>query len=166
MKHNQTYHIAIYGLGIAIVFISTMFIQIPIPLGYANLGNCFVFLFAMFLNEKAGFIIGGVGSALADLLSGWSMWAIPTFFLKGLMGYLVGIIGKKEVTSLHSPYLLLASLIGTLEGIIGLVVRLILCVTVSNLVFFLLYRKQPEYTDAMKIVERVIGMIKKKFRMA
>ena len=94
MKHNQTYHIAIYGLGIAIVFISTMFIQIPIPLGYANLGNCFVFLFAMFLDEKAGFIIGGVGSALADLLGGWSMWAIPTFLLKGLMGYLVGKIGK------------------------------------------------------------------------
>ena len=104
----------------------------------------------MFLNEKAGFIIGGVGSALADLLSGWSMWAIPTFFLKGLMGYLVGIIGKKEVTSLHSPYLLLASLIGTLEGIIG-----------YTLVGAIIYHSLP--TGLMQapglIVEGIVNMV-------
>ena len=75
---------------------------------------------------------------------------IPTFFLKGLMGYLVGIIGKKEVTSLHSPYLLLASLIGTLEGIIG-----------YTLVGAIIYHSLP--TGLMQapglIVEGIVNMV-------
>nr|WP_164125161.1 hypothetical protein [uncultured Sharpea sp.] len=62
----------------------------------------------------------------------------------------MGLIGKKEVTSLHSPYLLLASLIGTLEGIIG-----------YTLVGAIIYHSLP--TGLMQapglIVEGIVNMV-------
>ena len=42
------------------------------------------------LGAGAGAISGGLGSALADLLSGYPHWAIATFIIKGLEGLLFG----------------------------------------------------------------------------
>ncbi len=50
----------------------------------------------------------------------------------------------------------------SIDGIIGLFVRLIVCLVVSNILFFAGYRMLPEYHDAMKLVRRVTGMIKKR----
>ena len=36
--------ISINALAIALVCLSTMFLQFPIPLGYAHLGNCFILI--------------------------------------------------------------------------------------------------------------------------
>ncbi len=44
MKNHLTYKLTINALGIAMVAIATMFLQFPIPLGYAHLGNCFILL--------------------------------------------------------------------------------------------------------------------------
>lgn len=49
MKNNQIYRMVITALGMALVFIATMFIQIPNALdGYFNLGDGFILLFASF----------------------------------------------------------------------------------------------------------------------
>lgn len=50
----------------------------------------------------------------------------------------------------------------SIHGIIGLFVRLAVCLIVSNIIFFVGYRMLPEYQDAMKIMHRVTGMLKKK----
>ncbi len=47
-------------------------------------------------------------------------------------------------------------------GILGLVIRLLACLIVSNAIFFAGYRAFPEYNAAMKIMYRIIGMITKK----
>ena len=90
MKKNLTYKLAINALGIAMVAIATMFLQFPIPLGYAHLGNCFILLFAVFFGPETGLVAGGIGSALADLLTGYTVWVIPTLIIKSIMGYLIG----------------------------------------------------------------------------
>ena len=88
--------ITINALAIAIVCISTMFIQIPIPLGYMHLGNCCILLAAIFFGRTTGFIAGGIGSALADLLTGYPQWIIPTLIIKSIMGLVAAVISRDK----------------------------------------------------------------------
>lgn len=68
----------------AIVCLITRFIQIPIPLGYFNIGNCVILTFSFLMPAPYGILIGSIGSALADLLS-FPVWALPTLIIKALM---------------------------------------------------------------------------------
>lgn len=102
------------GIMAALVCIITMMIQIPIPLGYLNLGNAFILLTVLLIGKRAGFWAGGIGSAIADLLTGYVYWAIPTFFIKSLMAYIAGKIAynKDGICSLYSVRFLIAGVIG------------------------------------------------------
>ncbi|MBE7010827.1 MAG: ECF transporter S component [Ruminococcaceae bacterium] len=66
--------------------VATMVIKIPSPLhGYVNLGDCMVLLSGWFLPPAYGFTAAGIGSALADLFSGYVVYAPATFMIKGVM---------------------------------------------------------------------------------
>lgn len=83
---NKTKTIAISALLTAIVCIATMIIKIPSPLkGYVNLGDCVVLLSGWMLPLPYGFLAAGLGSALADVFSGYIIYAPATFIIKGLM---------------------------------------------------------------------------------
>lgn len=70
----------------ALVCVATMIIKIPSPLeGYINLGDCIVLLSAWVLSPGYGFLAAGLGSALADLFSGYGAYVPATFVIKGLM---------------------------------------------------------------------------------
>lgn len=84
------------ALAMAVVCVSTMAIQIPIPLGYMHLGNCFILLISVYSDRLTGTLAGGMGSALADLLSGYPQWILPTLIIKGLMGYVIARAAKKD----------------------------------------------------------------------
>ena len=92
MKDTKT--MVKYGMLIALTTVMTMVIQIPTPgtNGYLNLGDMVVFLAALMLGRKGGFIVGGVGSAMADVLLGYSHYAPITLIVKGLEGYIAGTI--------------------------------------------------------------------------
>lgn len=85
MKTN-TQKTVIAALLAALVCVATMLIKIPSPLkGYLNLGDCAVLLSAWLLSPIYGFSAAGIGSALADLFSGYVFYAPVTFLVKGLM---------------------------------------------------------------------------------
>lgn len=69
----------------AVITVATMIVRIPSPTGYVNLGDCFVLISGWLLGPLYGFLIGGIGSGLADLLAGYPMYIAPTFIIKGLM---------------------------------------------------------------------------------
>ena len=70
----------------ALTCVATMVIKIPSPLnGYINLGDCIVLLSGWLLSPVYGFFAAGLGSALADLFSGYATYAPATFLIKGLM---------------------------------------------------------------------------------
>ena len=50
-----------------------------------NLGDCVVLVAGWMLSPAYGFLAAGLGSALADLLSGYAIYAPATFVIKGLM---------------------------------------------------------------------------------
>ena len=69
----------------ALVFIATFVPKIPIPLGYAHLGDAAIFLTVILCGRKIGIFSGVIGSAFADLLSGFPIWILPTIIIKATM---------------------------------------------------------------------------------
>ncbi len=83
---NTTRKIVLTALLTALVCVATMVVKIPSPLkGYINLGDCVVLLAGWILSPVYGFLAAGIGSALADIFSGYVVYAPATFLIKGLM---------------------------------------------------------------------------------
>lgn len=83
----KTKELCIHGLLIALVAVCTMVFQIPVSAtqGYVHLGDSMFLLVGVFFGARYGMVAGGIGSALADVLSGYSHWAPFTLIIKGLM---------------------------------------------------------------------------------
>ena len=77
-----TRQLTLTAMMTAFVFVATFVPKIPIPLGYAHLGDAAIFLAVMFGGRRVGIFGGVIGSALADLLSGFPIWILPTMFIK------------------------------------------------------------------------------------
>ena len=84
--------IVVYALMSAIVMVATYAIRIPMPAtdGYLNIGDGIILFTGIAFGPAAGFIAGGIGSALADLIAGYAHWILPTLLIKGLEGALAG----------------------------------------------------------------------------
>ncbi|MBU5675233.1 ECF transporter S component [Alkaliphilus sp. MSJ-5] len=98
LQSNKIQDLTILGLLIALVAVSTMLIKIPVVSteGYIHLGDSMIFLASIMFGKKKGAIAGGLGSAMADLLLGYTHWILPTLIIKGLMGYGIGAISDQE----------------------------------------------------------------------
>ena len=112
MKDMDTKTITRIAVLMALTTVMTMVIHIPTigTNGYLNLGgDMVVFLAAIMLGRKGGFLVGGLGSALADILLGYTHYAPITFIVKGLEGY---IAGKILETKLGERTPIIATVIG------------------------------------------------------
>ena len=79
----------------ALCCVATMIIKIPSPLkGYLNLGDCVVLLSGWLLSPGYAFLAAGVGSSLADIFSGYTVYAPATFIIKGVMAVIAYICYK------------------------------------------------------------------------
>jgi uncharacterized membrane protein len=89
-----TREIAISAVMAALVCVTTLLIQIPIPAtqGFFNVGDAMVMVAALTFGPIVGFFAGGIGSSLADLIGGWYVWVPFTLVIKGLEGFLAGSI--------------------------------------------------------------------------
>lgn len=113
-----SHKIALYGVLMALTVIMTMVIQIPLPAsaGYLNLGDMVIFLTALILGKKAAFLVGGMGSALADILLGWGFYAPITFVAKGIEGFVAGWLLE---TTWGRKYPIIPTLIGGVVMALG-----------------------------------------------
>ncbi len=94
---TRTQKIVMTSLIAAICCVATMIIKIPSPLnGYINLGDCVVLLSGWLLPPVYGFLGAGIGSALADIFSGYIIYAPATLVIKGLMA-IVAFYGFKLI---------------------------------------------------------------------
>ena len=76
----------------------TLIIRIPTPAtgGYINLGDMGVIFAGLFLRRFSGALAGAIGSAVADIIGGFFIFAPITFIAKGLEGYIAGTLGLKN----------------------------------------------------------------------
>lgn len=96
-KGIQTKDIVLCGILMALTTVMTMIVQIPVigAHGYVNMGDTVVLFTALYLGKKQGALVGGLGSALADLISGYGVYAPVTLIAKGLEGFICGLIAEK-----------------------------------------------------------------------
>ena len=84
--NSKTKKLVLAALMAALTCVATMIIKIPSPLkGYINLGDCIVLVSGWMLSPAYGFLAAGIGSALADVISGYMTYVPATFIIKGLM---------------------------------------------------------------------------------
>lgn len=88
---------ALLGLFGALVIVATAVMRFPVPTFnlYFNLGEAVIYLTALLFGGPSGAIVGGVGSALADVLGGYPVWAPITLIIKGIEGYVVGKMAER-----------------------------------------------------------------------
>ncbi len=93
----KTRKIVFAALFASLVCVATMIIKIPSPLsGYINLGDSAVILSGLALGPY-GILAAAVGSCLADVFSGYLVYAPITFVIKGVMAFVVYKFSKKAV---------------------------------------------------------------------
>ncbi len=89
---------------IAVVALITFFVRIPLPSrGYLNIGDVAVVFAGLVLSslvQKRGFwwgaAAGGLGSALADVIGGYLIFAPVTLVAKGLEGGCAALAGRRQ----------------------------------------------------------------------
>ena len=94
MKSNKVSvrFLCVTAMLTALICIMTAIPRIPIPLGYAHLGDAFILIAVLFVGKREGIWAAGIGSALADLLSGFPIWTVPTLLIKIIMAAILGWI--------------------------------------------------------------------------
>lgn len=93
---TKTQKIVIAAMLAALTCVATMIIKIPSPLkGYMNLGDCVVLLSGWLLPTVYGSLAAGIGSALADLFSGYLIYTPATFIIKAVMAAAAGVCFHK-----------------------------------------------------------------------
>ena len=88
--HINVAQMCVTAVLMALTCVATMVVQIPIPLGYAHLGDSVILISAYFFGPVVGALAGGIGSALADLI-GFPVFAPITLIVKGLEGLICGL---------------------------------------------------------------------------
>lgn len=160
MTDKKLHRLVLAALFTALTTVMTMVIQVPSPMqGYVNLGDCGVLLSAWVLGPAWGGAAAGIGSMLADLLSGYAHYAPGTLVIKALdamaaalivkalgrkpYAYVVGgVVGELIMVAGYFGYACLllgkgigaaASIPGNLvQGAMGLVIGLVLFVLLKR----------------------------------
>ena len=88
--------LSIIGMFSGLICVLTIIISIPIPAtqGFINIGDAGVMICGLLFGPVIGGLSGGIGSSLADILLGYTIYAPGTLIIKGLEGFLVGIIAN------------------------------------------------------------------------
>ncbi|PHD74062.1 ECF transporter S component [Bacillus sp. AFS043905] len=93
---QKTMDLIITAMLIALVFVSTFFLNIKLPIaangGLVHLGTAMLFIASILFGPKKAALAGAIGMGLFDIVGGWALWAPITIVARGLQGYMVGKI--------------------------------------------------------------------------
>nr|WP_314464877.1 ECF transporter S component [uncultured Clostridium sp.] len=96
MNSKKTKKLVFGALMAALTTAATMVIHIPTAMnGYIHLGDGMVLLSGILLGPMAGAAAGGIGSMMADLLSGYAFYAPATFLIKALAAFSGGYLYRR-----------------------------------------------------------------------
>ena len=111
MKKKNIKLMCITGIFSALVFVVTAYLHIPTYNGYVHCGDGFIFIAACILPMPYSITVGVVGAMLADLLTGYAIWAPGSMIVKGLLALLFTCKSNKIITKRNLGVLLPAALI-------------------------------------------------------
>ena len=116
--NNNLKKLILAALFAALSCVATMSIRIPTPgtSGYIHPGDAIVILSGIILGPVWGFLAGGIGSALSDLIGGYFIYVPITFVIKGLVALAAGLLYQKVGKNQKSRYI--AVILGGVADII------------------------------------------------
>ena len=116
--NNNLKKLILAALFAALSCVATMSIRIPTPGtgGYIHPGDAIVLLSGVILGPVWGFLAGGIGSALSDLIGGYFIYVPITFVIKGLVALAAGLLYQKVGKNQKSRYI--AVILGGVADII------------------------------------------------
>ncbi|MBL7006157.1 MAG: ECF transporter S component [Spirochaetia bacterium] len=96
---SPAYRIVSISILTAVTAVFTLLIRIPIAptRGYINLGDVAIYFTAFTFGPVTAVITAGLGTAIADLLSGYAQWAPISLFIHGLQGFFAGLIVRRSL---------------------------------------------------------------------
>ena len=118
-KTFTPHELCVTAVMIAVVFLATFVPRIPIPLGYAHLGDAAIFLMVLTLDRREALLAACLGSALSDLLGGFPLWILPTLLIKFIMADIVWRIVRTGKKNPDRKRLLTAFLLASAWMVIG-----------------------------------------------
>ena len=101
----------ISGIFAALVFVVTAYLHIPTYNGYVHVGDGFIFLAACILPTPYAVCVGATGAMLADVLTGYAIWAPGSVVIKALAAVLFSCKTEKIVSVRNTLMLIPAALI-------------------------------------------------------
>ena len=97
----------------AIIYVFTAYIHVPSHTGYTHVGDGFLYLAASLLPAPFAAAAVAIGAGLADLLSGYGIWALGTVIIKVLTAFCFTSRREKLVNK---------------RNVLGILPALVLCV--------------------------------------
>lgn len=91
--------VAMAAVFAAATAVGTMFVSIPVGIGFLNFGEIVIYTAAFLFGGVVGGLAGGVGAAAADVMLGYAVFAPITFVVKGLEGFVVGTVAGESARS-------------------------------------------------------------------
>ena len=119
-KESRLRHMVLTGLFAALICLTTAFIlHIPVGNGYIHLGDSFIYLAACVLPMPYGIIAAALGGSMADLLSGYAIYALPTAIIKSMLACCFYGMGVQKTQTLLSRRSVIASVLCVPITVIG-----------------------------------------------
>lgn len=90
---QKTLKLVLAALFTALTCVATMIIQVPSPMnGYVHLGDGLVLISGIILGPIYGGAAAGIGSMMADILTGYAHYAPGTLVIKALAAIIAGVV--------------------------------------------------------------------------
>lgn len=147
-------------LFITLVYTATIVVQVyqPTTGGYFNLGESMIYLAALISTPVVAGIAGGFGAALADLSTGYAVFAPGTLIIKFMEGYIAGVMVNK-LRRIHGFYKALAASVAY-----ALVFVLVSTILWSGGIYigperWLEYKLTPFYAEIPLIIWTILGAL-------
>jgi uncharacterized membrane protein len=118
LTQSTAFRVASLAILTAVTAVFTYMVRIPVAptRGYINLGDVAIYFSAFTFGPVTALVTGGLGTALADIISGYSQWAPISLVVHGLEGLVAGLIAGAVAGSRSrwfNPYWLVGGAAGT-----------------------------------------------------
>ena len=99
--------ITVASMLAAMTCVATMIIKVPTigTNGYVNIGDALVLISAWIMGNPYGALAAGIGSALADILSGYASYAPATAVIKYAMAFFCALISTSMIRNNSKRFL-------------------------------------------------------------
>jgi uncharacterized membrane protein len=129
-KSNSALRTSLIAVLTAVVVVFTIIVKVPTPTkGYLNLCDLAICFIAFTFSPLTAFIAGGLGTCIADIISGYPQWAPISFVVHGVEGLLVALIVKRSAQEISD---------GVKVSALRVILAMIVCVVIVAGGYFLL----------------------------